>query len=60
MSVTAKILHEGSGFSVTSAAIEIDGKRTSECELTLKLVPFPTEVLREAFLTEAKRIGVPL
>jgi 3-hydroxyacyl-[acyl-carrier-protein] dehydratase len=60
MSVDAKLVHEGSGFSVTSANIEIDGKKTSECELTLKLVPFPTEILRDAFLTEAKRIGVPL
>jgi 3-hydroxyacyl-[acyl-carrier-protein] dehydratase len=60
MSVSAKIVHEGSGFSVTAATIEIDGKRTSESELTLKLVPFPTEILRDAFLAEARRIGVPL
>jgi 3-hydroxyacyl-[acyl-carrier-protein] dehydratase len=60
MHVTATILHEGSGFAVTSASIEIGGKRTAESELTLKLVPFPTEILRDAFLTEARRIGVPL
>jgi 3-hydroxyacyl-[acyl-carrier-protein] dehydratase len=60
LEVRAKIMHEGSGFAVTSAEILIDGKKTCESELTLSIAPFPSDVLRVAFLAEAERIGVPI
>src|ERR1700758_3574980 len=42
LTVDARIVHEGSGFSVTAAEIRTEGKLVCNCEITFRLVPFPT------------------
>src|SRR3984957_4970335 len=34
LSITASLLHEGSGFAVTKAAVAVDDKTVANCELT--------------------------
>ncbi len=67
MDSRAKIVHQGSGYAVTSAEILVAGKSVCEAEITFGLVPFPAPEL-EAYLrgqmerlglTEAEISGVP-
>src|SRR5262249_280841 len=46
LSIEAKVLHEGSGFAMTQASVTVNGKRTCESELTLRIMPFPDPRLR--------------
>jgi 3-hydroxyacyl-[acyl-carrier-protein] dehydratase len=59
LSVTAKLLHNGSGYAVTSARIEVEGKRVADAELTFGVAPFPNDILRNEMLATALRVGVP-
>ena len=60
LSITAKVLHEGSGFAMTTAAITVGGKATCEAELTLRVMPFPDPRLRANMEEMAGRIGFPM
>ena len=39
--VSAKIMHEGSGFALTEAEIQVDGKTVCNAEITFRVVDFP-------------------
>ncbi len=41
LALSAKLLHEGSGFAVTQAEIRCDGKLVCNAELTFRVVEFP-------------------
>jgi 3-hydroxyacyl-[acyl-carrier-protein] dehydratase len=60
LSITAKVLHEGSGFAMTKAAITVGGKPTCEAELTLRIMPFPDPRLRANMEEMAARIEFPM
>src|ERR1700737_4346535 len=47
LSVSAKLLHDGSGFAVTKAEIRHEGKLVCNAELTFRLIPFPNAQFRE-------------
>ena len=47
LEIKAEIEHEGSGFAVTRAEIRAEGKRVSNAQLTLKIMPFPSPELQE-------------
>ncbi len=59
LTVSAKIAHEGSGFAVTEASIEADGKKICDAEITFRVVDFPQGEFREAMEQVATRIGFP-
>jgi 3-hydroxyacyl-[acyl-carrier-protein] dehydratase len=59
LKVEASIVHEGSGFTITSAKIRVDGKLTCNATLTLGHMPFPNDDLRGHMESMAKRIGFP-
>src|SRR5262245_62094069 len=46
LALSAKLLHEGSGFAVTKADIRFDGKLVCNAELTFRLVEFPSPEFR--------------
>src|SRR6478752_5111319 len=46
LSVTASMVHEGSGFAMTKAAIRHDGKLICSAELTFRVVEFPNPDFR--------------
>jgi 3-hydroxyacyl-[acyl-carrier-protein] dehydratase len=60
LSITATVLHEGSGFAMTKASITVAGKPTCESELTLRIMPFPDPRLRVNMEEVAARIGFPM
>jgi 3-hydroxyacyl-[acyl-carrier-protein] dehydratase len=60
LSITAAVLHEGSGFAMTKASITVAGKPTCESELTLRVMPFPDPRLRLTMEEAAVRIGFPM
>jgi 3-hydroxyacyl-[acyl-carrier-protein] dehydratase len=57
LEVTAEIEHEGSGYSVTKAAIASGGKRIAEAGLRFRIMPFPAE-LGHLMIERARGIGL--
>lgn len=60
LEVSAELVHDGSGFGVTDAKIEVDGQRIADAEITMSLVAFPTEELAAEVRRRAKNIGLTL
>ncbi len=57
--IDAAIVHEGSGFTVTSATITSGGRRACNATLMFRHVPFPHPDLRMHMEGMARRIGFP-
>ena len=59
LAVTAKVLHDGSGFARTTAEIRRDGKLVCGAELTFRLVEFPIPEFRHSMEKFAAQIAFP-
>ena len=60
LSVTASIVHEGSGFAMTKAAIRHDGRLICGAELTFRVVEFPNPDFRVNMEKVAAEIAFPM
>jgi 3-hydroxyacyl-[acyl-carrier-protein] dehydratase len=60
LSLQASLLHEGSDFAKTKAAIDVDGKKVAESEITFKIMSFPDPKFRTSMSEVAQRIGFPV
>jgi 3-hydroxyacyl-[acyl-carrier-protein] dehydratase len=60
LTLTARVIHEGSGFTITRAAIEAEGKAVAESELTFRHAPFPHPCFRAGMEQVAASIGFPM
>jgi 3-hydroxyacyl-[acyl-carrier-protein] dehydratase len=60
LTIDASVLHEGSGFGVTRARILTGDKPICDAELTLRMMPFASEDLRNQMKTVAARIEFPM
>jgi len=60
LTVDASIAHEGSGFAVASAAIKTENRLACNCEITFRLVQFPSPHFRAVMLERATSIGFPM
>lgn len=58
LDVTARVVHDGSGYAVTAARIESGGKRLCDAEIMLRIMPFPAPELAEAMRERAAAIGL--
>ena len=58
--VSAKIIHEGSGFALTEAQIHADGKMVCNAEITFRVVDFPGGEFRASMNDVARRIAFPI
>ena len=59
LAVSATLVHEGSGFAVTDAAITAAGQRVCEAkELKFSLQDFPAPELRDSMRAQALRMGL--
>ena len=56
--VHAKRLHDGSGFAVTEARIETDGKRITDAELTFRIMDYPAPELADAMRGRGRELGL--
>jgi 3-hydroxyacyl-[acyl-carrier-protein] dehydratase len=59
LKIDAGIVHEGSGFAITSAKVSVGGELRCNATITFRHVPFPNPDLRGHMETMAKRIGFP-
>jgi 3-hydroxyacyl-[acyl-carrier-protein] dehydratase len=59
LSLAAEIVHEGSGFSVTKAAIRVEGKLVCDAEITFRVVEFPSPDFRANMEKVADAIAFP-
>ena len=57
--ISASLLHEGSGFALTKASVEVNGKTACNAELTFRIMPFPDPSFRTTMEETAARIGFP-
>ena len=60
LTLSAKLLHEGSGFAVAKAAIHRDGKLACNCEITFRLVEFPNAEFRANMEKMAEILEFPM
>jgi 3-hydroxyacyl-[acyl-carrier-protein] dehydratase len=56
--VTATLAHEGSGFVVTKAWIASEGQRVCDCELMLRIMPFPSLEFSAMIRRRVARLGM--
>ncbi len=57
--VEASIVHEGSGYAMTSAKVRVGGELRCNATITFGITPFPKPELRAYMDAMAKRIGFP-
>jgi 3-hydroxyacyl-[acyl-carrier-protein] dehydratase len=57
--ISARVIHEGSGYAMTQAAITVGGKPRSSAQLTFSLAPFPNPEFRGHMEALARRIEFP-
>jgi 3-hydroxyacyl-[acyl-carrier-protein] dehydratase len=60
LSLSARLVHDGSGFAVTEAACRIANKNICDSTITFRVVPFPNEQFRASMHAWAKRIALPM
>jgi 3-hydroxyacyl-[acyl-carrier-protein] dehydratase len=58
--VSAKIMHEGSGFALTEAEIKVDGKTVCNADITFRVVDFPKGEFLGNMQEVARRIAFPM
>jgi 3-hydroxyacyl-[acyl-carrier-protein] dehydratase len=58
LSVTASLVHEGSGYAVAKGQITSAGKRICDAEITYRVLDFPAPELAAAMRAQATRIGM--
>ncbi len=56
--VSASLAHDGSGYAVTETAVEMGGKAICNAEITLRLLAFPNEQLKQMMLQRALEVGL--
>jgi len=59
LAVSAKLVHEGSGFAVTKAEIRAGGKLVCNAEITFRVVDFPKGEFLTSMHEVARRIALP-
>ena len=57
--LSAKLLHDGSGFAVTEAEGRLDGKVVCDATITFRITPFPNPEFRTYMQQFAERIAFP-
>jgi len=60
LSIEASLVHEGSGYAITSAKVRVGGKLRSEATIQFGVVAFPHPDLRVHMDAMAAKIGFPL
>jgi len=58
LSVSASLVHLGSGYAVTQAKVETAAGVVAEAGIRFRCLPFPSQEMRELMLAHARRIGL--
>jgi 3-hydroxyacyl-[acyl-carrier-protein] dehydratase len=59
LKVEASIVHEGSGFAITTAKVSVGAELRCNANITFGVVPFPNPELRGHMDAMARKIGFP-
>lgn len=57
--IDANVVHEGSGYAITSAKIRVNGELRANATITFGIAPFPHPEMRGHMDAVAKRISFP-
>jgi 3-hydroxyacyl-[acyl-carrier-protein] dehydratase len=60
LSLSAKLVHEGSGYTIAQADIRCDGKRICDAEITFRLAEFPNPEFRASMEKMASILEFPM
>jgi 3-hydroxyacyl-[acyl-carrier-protein] dehydratase len=60
LTMSASLVHEGSGFAVTEAKGELDGKAVCDATITFRVVDFPNEKMHGYMRDFAKVLQFPM
>jgi 3-hydroxyacyl-[acyl-carrier-protein] dehydratase len=60
LNVTARLVHDGSGYAITKADIKCEGKPVCNAELTFRLVEFPNPSFRASMENVAAELAFPM
>jgi 3-hydroxyacyl-[acyl-carrier-protein] dehydratase len=60
LALSAKLVHDGSGYAVTEASIEANGTPICDATITFRVMPFPTDQFRVQMQERAAEIAFPL
>jgi 3-hydroxyacyl-[acyl-carrier-protein] dehydratase len=60
LSLSAELVHEGSGYAMTKARIAIEGKEVCSADITFKVMEFPSHEFRACMEEWANRIQFPV
>ena len=60
LSVSAELVHEGSGYAMTAARIAVDGKPVCNAEITFKVTDFPNAEFRARMQEWGERLQIPI
>ena len=58
--LTAKVLHEGSGYVKTQTQVLVDKTTTCSAELTFRVLPFPSPIFKDMVQAAARRVEFPM
>jgi 3-hydroxyacyl-[acyl-carrier-protein] dehydratase len=60
LSIFSHLVHDGSGFAVTSANIACNGKVVCNADITFRVMPFPDPTFRASMQRVANEISFPV
>ena len=60
LELSAKLVHDGSGFAVTEAEGRVDGKVVCDADITFRIIPFPNPEFRAFMQQVAERLEFPM
>jgi 3-hydroxyacyl-[acyl-carrier-protein] dehydratase len=58
--LSAKLVHDGSGYAITEAEGRVDGKVVCDATITFRIMPFPTAQFRTSMQQMAERLKFPM
>jgi 3-hydroxyacyl-[acyl-carrier-protein] dehydratase len=60
LSVSAELIHDGSGYAMTEAHIKANGKAICDATLTFSVLAFPNAEMKKQMRDTAAKIGFPM
>jgi 3-hydroxyacyl-[acyl-carrier-protein] dehydratase len=58
LSVSARLVHDGSGYAVMNGRIDSEGQMAAEAEYTLRILPFPNDSLAAMVRGRGTELGL--
>jgi len=60
MSLSAKLLHDGSGYAIVESEGRVDDKPVCDATITFRIMPFPNTQFRTSMQQVAERLDFPM